>query len=151
VQSDGPGSPLQCSVALSRIEALRAGIEHARTLLDLDPKKGRYYDLVGRLNDCLGKKNERVGGLVFSRALQSGGCGAGTQDGAGEARNLRCDEEVREEGKPDEVRAPSRTPRRRVHVLVLLESRQGHRLPEREFKYEQTFKPVQEGAATGQK
>lgn len=54
------------------LETCDKGLPLATHLLDLDPRQGRYHDLVGRINDCLGEKTVRLAGLVFSRALRSG-------------------------------------------------------------------------------
>jgi tetratricopeptide (TPR) repeat protein len=83
------------------------GLAQARQLLDLDPRQGRYYDLVGRLSDCLGEKSERVAGLVFSRALRSGD--VVPSEGFEEHRGTYGPtsdlvRKHREEGAPEEVR-----------------------------------------------
>lgn len=120
------------------------GIELARRLLDLDPKKGKHYDMVGRLNDCLGKKNERVGGLVFSRALQSGEvlpdlkpelekC-PGTSDAL---------KKYREEGKPDEIRTFQDTSGGTYMCWFYWGRGKAIAFLNCEYKYEQNFKPVQ--------
>src|SRR4030042_1197652 len=79
----------------------------ARHLLDLDPRQGRYYYLLGRLSDCLGNKTERVSGLVFSRALTSGdslpaeGFRAHVEAYGPSSDLVR---KYREEGEPEEIR-----------------------------------------------
>ncbi len=85
------------------------GLQAAKTLLDLDPKAGKNYDLRGRLYDCLGNKNERVTGLIFARALQAGSDSVAVGDfrshldklGSSAADILK---KYREEGAPEAIR-----------------------------------------------
>lgn len=130
------------------------GIVLAKKLLDLNPHEGRYYDMVGRLNDCLGKKSERVAGLVFSRALKSGDVLP--------AENLKAEIEklggtsdamrkYREEGKPEEVR--SFTDAGGADYLCWFYWTRGKALAfiRGEYKYEMTFKPQKETPEGGVK
>lgn len=84
------------------------GAAHAKHLLDLNPKEGRYYDIVGRLDDCLGKKNERVAGLVFSRALKPGAVVVAPEEYQASIEKYGSSSDAmrkfREEGKPEELR-----------------------------------------------
>ncbi len=104
------------------------GIVLAKKLLDLNPREGRYYDMVGRLNDCLGKKSERVAGLVFSRALKNGRSGLA---GEPEGRDREAGRDFRRDAKVSRGREARRGPflyRRRgggLPLLVLLDPRQG--------------------------
>ena len=83
------------------------GYELARHLRDLNPRQGRYHDLVGRLLDCLGEKDERVAGLVFSRALRDAAVFPVEQ--ISEMREeygpqSGIERKYREEGAPEEIR-----------------------------------------------
>jgi tetratricopeptide (TPR) repeat protein len=128
------------------------GIVLAKKLLDLNPREGRYYDMVGRLNDCLGKKSERVAGLVFSRALKSGEVVS--------PENLKTEIEklggtsdamrkYREEGKPEEIR--SFTDAGGADYLCWFYWTRGKALAfiRGEYKYEMTFKPQKEAPPGG--
>ena len=89
------------------LENCDKGLPQAKQLLDLDPRQGRYHDLVGRLSDCLGEKSERVAGLVFSRARRSGDVVPiddfrTHRDTYGPSSDLV--RRHREEGEPEEIR-----------------------------------------------
>lgn len=120
------------------------GIVLAKRLLDLDPHEGRYYDMVGRLNDCLGKKSERVAGLVFSRALKSGDV-VPVENLKGEIEKMGGTSDAmrkyREEGKPEEVR--SFTDAGGAEYLCWFYWSRGKALAfiRGEYKYEMAFKP----------
>jgi tetratricopeptide (TPR) repeat protein len=89
------------------LESCDEGLAQARQLLDIDPRQGRYYDLVGRLSDCLGEKSERVAGIVFSRALQSGDVvpSEAFEDHRGTyGPTSDLVRKYREEGEPEEIR-----------------------------------------------
>jgi tetratricopeptide (TPR) repeat protein len=128
------------------------GLVHAKKLLDLNPHEGRYYDIVGRLNDCMGKKNERVGGLVFSRALKSGTL-VPPENLKGEIEKLGGTSDAmrkyREEGKPEEIR--SFTDASGSDYLCWFYWTRGKALAfvRGEFKYQVDFKPQKEAPAGG--
>jgi tetratricopeptide (TPR) repeat protein len=127
------------------------GIEHARTLLDLDPKKGKHYNIVGRLNDCLGKKNERIGGLVFAKALDQGEVVPDLKPELEKLGTSDAMKKYREEGKPDEVRTFQDTSGGAYMCWFYWGRGKAIAFLNGEYKYEQSFKPIQEGTAPGQK
>jgi tetratricopeptide (TPR) repeat protein len=130
------------------------GIALAKKLLDLNPHEGRYYDMVGRLNDCLGKKSERVAGLVFSRALKSGDV-VPPENLKGEIEKLGGTSDAmrkyREEGKPEEVR--SFIDAGGADYLCWFYWSRGKALAfiRGEYKYEIDFKPQKEAPTGGTK
>jgi len=125
------------------------GVALAKRLLDINPKEGRYYDIVGRLLDCQGKKAERVAGLVFSRALKSGTVVAADAFKAEvEKYGTTSDamRKYREEGKPEDVR--TFTDAGGADYMCWFFWTRGKALAfiRGEYKYEMGFKPQKETA-----
>ncbi len=121
------------------------GITLAKRALDANPRQGRYYDIVGRLNDCLGKKSERVGGLVFSKALRDGvvvspeEVKAQLEKLGGTSGALR---KYREEGKPEEVRTFEDASGAEYMCWFYWSRGKAFAFTNGDFKYEMDFKPV---------
>ena len=124
----------------------------SQAMLDLDPRQGRYYDLVGRLSDCLGEKTERVAGLVFSRALSSGEVVP--------SENLRAHRETygpssglvrkhREEGEPEEVRVFTDATGGEYATWFYWSRGKAFAFYNGEKKYETSFKPQREAEGSG--
>jgi tetratricopeptide (TPR) repeat protein len=120
------------------------GLQKAKTLLDLDPHKGRNYDLVGRLSDCMGSKGERIMGILFKRALDTGDVVA-LEDfrthlekwGPGSDTMRR----YREEGKPEEVRSFKDSNNREYECWFFYTRGKAYVFSDGTFKYETSFKP----------
>ncbi|MFB3910177.1 MAG: tetratricopeptide repeat protein [Candidatus Eisenbacteria bacterium] len=120
------------------------GLVYAQRLLDLNPCEGRSYDLVGRMNDCLGKKNERVAGLVFARGLQSG-TQVPVADIQTELEKLSASalRKYREEGKPEEIRTFTDSSGADYSVWFYWTRGKALAFVRGDFKYETKFKPQQ--------
>jgi cytochrome c-type biogenesis protein CcmH/NrfG len=125
------------------LQKCEAGIEKARTLLDLDPHKGRNYDLVGRLSDCLGNKGDRIQGILFKRALDSGDIvplddfRAHLEKWGPGSDTMR---RYREEGKPEEVRSFKDTSGREYECWFFYTRGKAYIFSDGTFKYETSFK-----------
>lgn len=130
------------------------GVVLAKRMLDLNPREGRYYDMVGRLNDCLGKKSERVAGLVFSAALKRGdlipvdGLKEKIESLGGTSDAMR---KYREEGKPEEVRSFTDTGGGEYLCWFYWTRGKALAFIRGEYKYEMDFKPQKEAPAGEQK
>jgi tetratricopeptide (TPR) repeat protein len=120
------------------------GIVLAKRLLDLNPREGKHHDLVGRLSDCLGQKNDRVAGLVFSRALQGGevvpleGFKEMVQSKGAQSDLMR---RYREEGSPEEVRSFKDASNREYMAWFYWTRGKALAFYGGEFKYQTSFKP----------
>jgi tetratricopeptide (TPR) repeat protein len=120
------------------------GVVLAKRLLDLNPREGKHHDLVGRLSDCLGQKNDRVAGLVFSRALQNGevvpleGFKESVQARGAQSDLLR---RYREEGSPEEVRSFKDASNQEYMAWFYWTRGKALAFYRGEFKYQTTFKP----------
>jgi tetratricopeptide (TPR) repeat protein len=135
------------------------GLERAKTLLDLDPKKGRYHDIVGRLYYCQGNKTERVAGIVFQRSLQPVGDATGVTSvsvddfrahlGQADATSDMV-KKYREEGKPEEVRTFNDNTSGAWETWFYWSRGRAYAFQNGALKYSRTFKPVKP-AATGTK
>ncbi|MBD3161026.1 MAG: tetratricopeptide repeat protein [Candidatus Eisenbacteria bacterium] len=88
------------------LEQCEKGLEQSQRLLDMNPRQGRYHGLQGRILDCLGDKDKRVAGLVFSQALRSGEVLEDVQE-LRQEYGVQSDIErkYREEGAPEEIRS----------------------------------------------
>jgi Flp pilus assembly protein TadD len=119
------------------------GLAKAKALLDLDAQKGRNYDLVGRLSDCLGNKGDRIMGILFKRALDSGDL-VPLDDfrthiekwGPGSDAMRR----YREEGKPEEVRSFKDTSSREYECWFFYTRGKAYIFSDGAYKYETSFK-----------
>lgn len=119
------------------------GVVLARKLLDLNPREGKHYDLVGRLSDCLGQKNDRVAGLIFSRALTGAmvpleGFKETIQAAGAQSDLLR---RYREEGNPEEIRSFKDASNREYMAWFYWTRGKALAFYEGEFKYQFAFKP----------
>jgi tetratricopeptide (TPR) repeat protein len=121
------------------------GLTLAKRLLDLNPREGKHHDLVGRLSDCLGQKNERVAGLVFSRALQGEMVPVEGFKESIQAKGAQSDliRRYREEGSPEEVRTFKDASNREYMAWFYWTRGKALAFYEGEFKYQTTFKPQQ--------
>ena len=127
------------------------GLERAKALLDLDPKKGRYHDILGRIYYCLGNKNERVAGIVFQRSLQPPGDMSGvtvvpvedfrTHLGQADAQSDLV-RKYREEGKPEEVRTFTDSSSGAWEVWFYWSRGKAYAFQNGSLKYQREFKAV---------
>lgn len=121
------------------------GLQRAQALLDLDPKKGKYHDLRGRLYDCLGNKNERVSGMIFARAL-SGSDQVPVADFRAHLEKLGSSasdmlKKYREEGAPEEVHTFS-VGGATYEAWFYWSRGRGYAFTNGALKYQTEFKPI---------